>query len=109
MAGGLAWGDIRLVEFGHPDKTRPALILTRTRAIRVLTKVSVAPITRTIRDMPSELRLGEENGLKAPSVANLDSIFTVDKRRIGRYLGSLDPSRKQVLRDALLFAFGLDD
>ncbi|MSP62907.1 MAG: type II toxin-antitoxin system PemK/MazF family toxin [Myxococcales bacterium] len=105
----MAWGEVRLVEFGRPDKTRPALILTRSRVIGLLSQVTVAPITRTIRDIPSELRLGIESGLKVASVANLDSLFTVAKERVGRYLGTLAPSRRRELRDALLFAFQLDE
>jgi mRNA interferase MazF len=108
MARGIAWGDIRLVEFGSPDKTRPALVLTRSSAIPVLRSVTVAPITRTIRGIPTELRLGVEEGLKTTSALNLDSIQTVDKKRIGRYLGSLDIGRLEELREAVLFALGLE-
>jgi len=63
MAQGIAWGDIRLVEFDRPDKTRPALVLTRTSAISFLGAVTVAPITRTIRGIPTEVRLGTDHGL----------------------------------------------
>jgi mRNA interferase MazF len=109
MARGVAWGEIRLVEFDRPDKTRPALVLTRTSAIPVLAAVTVAPITRTIRGIPTEVRLGTEHGLKAASAANLDSVQTVRKERIGRYVGSVAPECRQEIRQALLFALELDD
>jgi mRNA interferase MazF len=109
MARGLAWGDLRLVELGAPDKRRPALVLTRTSAIPVLHAVTVAPVTRSVRGIPTELPLGQEAGLKEPSVANLDAIQTVSKKRVGRYLGSLAPGRSAELREALLFALGLDE
>ena len=109
MAEGLSWGDIRLVELAALDKRRPALVLTRTSHLRHLAQVIVAPITRTIRGIPTELPLGAESGLKRPSAAKLDQIQAVHRRRLGRFLGSLDATRKREVREALLFALELDD
>jgi mRNA interferase MazF len=109
MARELSWGEVRLVEFGRPDKARPALVLTRTSATRFLHGVTIAPITRTIHGIPTEIPIGVAEGLKEPSAANLDSVQTVSKDRIGRYLGSIDPARKRELREALLFALELDE
>ena len=111
MARGLtaAWGEIRLVTVGKPDKTRPALILTRGSAIGYLNAVTVAPITRTIRGAPTEIRVGPEEGLKQDSAVNLDALQTVPKKFIGRYLGSLGRHRRGDLRSALLFALDLDE
>ncbi len=108
MARGLAWGDVRMVEFGRPDKTRPVLVLTRTGAMDVLSAVTVAPITRTIRGIPTEVELGVEHGLKTKSVASLDSLQTVRKDRVGRWLGTVERGRKNEIREALLFALELD-
>ena len=108
VARELAWGDVRLVEFGSPDKTRPALVLTRTSAIPFLNAVTVAPITRTVRGIPTEIVLGLEEGLKTTSAANLDAVQTVSKQRIGRYLGAVAGQRRTELRTALLFALDLD-
>ena len=108
MARRVAWGDIRVIDFGRPAKTRPALVLTRTSAIPYLNALTVAPVTRTIRGISTELKLGVDHGLKQPSVATLDNIQTVSKHRVGRYLGSVDLTRKAELRRALLFAFELD-
>lgn len=108
MAQGLTWGDVRLIEFGRPDKTRPALILTRTNVIPHLNAVTVAPVTRTIRNIPTELRMGTEEGLKTASVANLDALQTVAKSRVGKLVGSLSPSRRREVREAVLFALELD-
>lgn len=109
MARGLSWGDIRLVEFGAPDKTRPAVVLTRDSAISFLNAVTVVPVTRTVRGIPTEVSLGVPQGLKEPCVATLDAVQTVSKHRIGRLVGSLDRSRREELRAALLFALGLDE
>jgi mRNA interferase MazF len=108
VARGLAWGDIRLVEFGRPDKARPALVLTRTSAMGFLHAITVAPITTTIRRAPTELELDERHGLKTPSVAKLDALQTVSKKRLGRYLGAVGPEHKRAIASALLFALELD-
>jgi mRNA interferase MazF len=109
MAERLSWGDVRLVELASPDKRRPALVLTRASHLRHLTQIVVAPITRTVRGIATEVPLGDESGLKSPSAAKLDQVLAVHRKRIGRFVGSLDPARKREVRDALLFALGLDD
>jgi mRNA interferase MazF len=109
MARDVAWGDVRMVEMGRPDKTRPALVLTRNSALPYLSAVTVAPITRSLRGVPTEIVLGEENGLKITSAANFDNIVTVSKDRLGRYVGSVPASRRREIRNAILFALALDD
>lgn len=101
VARRVKWGDIRL---------RPALalVLTRSSIIPHLSTISVAPVTRSIRGIPPEIPLGIGEGLKDPSVANLDSIQTVSRTRLGRYLGPIAASRKDEVRRALLFAFELE-
>lgn len=108
MARGLSWGDIRLVEFGRPDKARPVLVLTRTRAAAVLSAVMVAPITSTIRGNRAEVAVGVAEGLKGPSVAKLDAIQTIEQKRLGRFLGSINPARAPEVRSAVLFAMQLE-
>jgi mRNA interferase MazF len=108
VARGLAWGDIRLVDLGRPDKRRPALVLTRTSAAPYLNTVTVAPITRTIRGVPTEVSLGVDEGMKEHCVANFHSLQTVSTKRLGRHVGSLGVSRKPEVRRALLFALELE-
>ena len=57
---GIARGEVRLYQFAAPDKKRPALVLTRNSAIAYLSTVTVAPVTSTIRGVPSEVVLNEE-------------------------------------------------
>jgi mRNA interferase MazF len=97
-----------MIELGPPDKTRPGLVLNRTGALSFLSGVTVAPITRTIRGVPTELRLGTDHGLKEPSVAKLDALQTVARDRVGRFVGSVGPELKPRIREALLFALELD-
>ncbi len=60
MAGRIARGEVRLYQFAAPDKKRPALVLTRNSAIAYLSTVTVAPVTSTIRGVPSEVVLNED-------------------------------------------------
>lgn len=72
-------GDIYWADLGPPAGRRPVLVLTRDAAIPVLSGVVVAPITRTVRGIRSELPLGSEDGLPAECAATCDNLFTVPK------------------------------
>ena len=101
-------GDICWVLFEPPDKRRPAVILTRSSAIGYLAAVTVAPITTTIRRLPTEVSLGPDDGLPAECVVNLDGVHTVRKSTIGDRIASLDDGKVAQVDAALLFALGLD-
>jgi len=77
MAGRVARGDIRLYRFAPPDKQRPVVVLTRDSAIAYLSTVTVAPITSTIRGVPSEVALDESDGMKTRCAANLHNVVTI--------------------------------
>lgn len=74
MAGRIARGDIRLYKFAPPDKKRPVVVLTRESALAYLSTVTAAPITSTIRGVPSEVVLDEADGMKTPCAANLHNV-----------------------------------
>ena len=77
-------GEVRWYTFKSPDKRRPVVILTRDSVISFLTGITVAPITSTVRDIPSEVYLTpDEDGVHSPSAVNLDNIQTVDKTKTG--------------------------
>ena len=84
MAGRLERGEVRLYRFPSPDKERPVLVLTRGSALGYLARVTVAPITSTIRGVPSEVALGTEDGMKQPCAVNLHNVVTVAKDGLGR-------------------------
>ena len=109
MAGEIARGDVRLCEFPHPDKRRPAVVLTRDKAIEYLTKVTVAPITSAIRGVPSEVLLTEEDGMKAPCCVNLHNTTTISKQLLGRRIAQLRSGRMNEICAALRFSLGCDD
>jgi mRNA interferase MazF len=108
MAGGLARGDVRLYQFAPPDKRRPVVVLTRDSAIHYLTAVTVAPITSTIRGVPSEVLLDEEDGMKGRCAVNLHHAVTVAHERLGKRVARLGPRRMNEVCSALRFCLGCD-
>ena len=108
MAGGIARGDVRLYQFAPPDKNRPVVVLTRDSAIAYLSSVTVAPITSTIRGVPSEVVLSEEDGMKAPCAVNLHNAVTVSQQHLGRRVARLGPVRITEICTALSFTLGCD-
>lgn len=108
MAGGLARGDVRLYQFAPPDKRRLVVVLTRDTAIRYLSTVTVAPITSTIRGVPSEVLLDEEDGMKSRCAINLHNAVTVSQQRLGRRVARLGLRRMSEVCSALRFSLGCD-
>ena len=106
MAGRIARGEVRLYNFAPPDKKRPVVVLTRSSAIDYLSTVTVAPITSTIRGVPSEVALDEQDGMKSPCAINLHNAVTVSKDRLGKRVAQLSPSRMNELCGALRFSLG---
>ena len=112
MARGLAdqarRGQIWWYEFKAPDKERPVLVLSRQEALSKLRTAIVAPITSTIRELPSEVIVGIDEGLRHDSAINLDHVQTVEQRFLRRFAGTLsDEKMRQVCR-ALAAATGCD-
>lgn len=108
MAGRIVRGDVRLYQFARPDKKRPVVVLTRNSAIAYLSSVTVAPITSTIRGVPSEVALNEEDGMKAPCAVNLHNAVTISQDRLGRRVAQLSSSRMREICAALQFSLGCD-
>lgn len=88
------------------DKRRPVLVLTRERFIERLHSVLVAPVTSTVRDIPTELALDESDGLATRCAANFDNVFSLRRERLGTRISRLAPAREQELCRAYRFAAG---
>lgn len=99
-------GEIRWYRFSRPDKKRPVVILTRDSVLEYLGEVTIAPITSTIRDIPSEVALGLADGLPRECAVNLDYVQTVSRGRLGGLIATLPSQRMIEVRNALLFALG---
>lgn len=106
MAAALSRGDVRLCRFPAPDKQRPVLVLTRASSIRHLSTVTVAPITSTVRDVPSEVILDVDDGMKGRCAVNLHNAVTIAQTRLGRRVGSLSLARLEEVCAAIRFALG---
>jgi len=91
-----------------PGGRRPVVIVTRERAIPLLANVTVAAVTGTVRDLPTEVPLGPEHGLQRDCVVNCDNLFTIPKRALGSRRGELDAEALDRLRDALRIALDVD-
>jgi mRNA interferase MazF len=92
----------------HLDKTRPALVLTREMARGAMTKVTVAPITTTVKGLSSELRVGPHNGLDHHCAVALDNVITVPKSLLGRTIGYLTAEQEAQLARAVVVAYDLE-
>ncbi len=96
--------EIRWANMPAPIGRRPVLLLTRTSAIDYLNKMIVAEVTSTVRDIPQEVQVGENEGLMHPSVVNFDNVHVVAKKLLEERIGALDPSREQEVKRALGYA-----
>jgi mRNA interferase MazF len=100
-------GEVRWYKFKSPDKKRPVVILTRNSMLEYLGEVTIAPVTSTIRDIPSEVLLSQRDGMNHDCVINCDHIQTVSKSRIGPLITTLSIEKLSAIRNAVCFALNL--
>jgi len=98
---------MRPIHIAQLDKPRPVLVLTRDVVRPHLTRVTVAPITTTIRGLSTEVPVGADNGLDHDSVVSCDNVLTVPVSALGRHVGSLLPAQEPKLAEAIRAAFDL--
>ena len=100
-------GEIRWYKFKSPDKRLPVVIVTRDSILEYLGEVTIAPITSTIRDIPSEVLLTQEDGMRKNCAINCDHIQTVSKSKIGSSITTLTQDKLKKLSRAIWFALNL--
>jgi mRNA interferase MazF len=100
-------GDVYWVEFPEPAGRRPAVLVSRDEAYSVRTRLIVVPLTRTVRGIPTEVRVGPSDGLSKAGVANADEVVTVPKALLGKRITTLTEERLTEVDEALRFALGL--
>lgn len=103
---GLERGDVRIYRFDPPDKRRPVVVLTRSQSIQLLGTVTVAAITSTIRGVPSEVILDENDGMKTPCAVNLHNLTTVRQDRLGARVAVLSTMKMSQICAALKYSVG---
>lgn len=100
-------GEVWWVEMPPPAGRRPAVLLSRDSAYRVRAALTVAPVTRTIRNIPVEVLLDRSDGMPARCVVNLDDITTLPKTLIKERITSLSPEKIHQIEEAIRFALDL--
>ncbi len=100
-------GEVWWVDMPLPAGRRPAVLLSRNSAYRVRAAVTVAPITRMVRNIPVEVLLGQRDGMPTRCVVNLDDITTIPKLLIKQRITTLSAVRIQEIDDAIRFALEL--
>lgn len=108
MARVVSRGEVWTYRFKEPDKRRPVVVLSRDEAIDALDTILVAPVTSTIRDVPSQVVIGASEGLDHESAVSLDHVQCVDRVKLIRRLGRLQPARMREVCAALAIATGCD-
>lgn len=86
------------------DKIRPVIVLTRDPLGRLLQSVIVAPVTSTVRGLSTEVPLGSDDGIRHPSVANLDKVQLLARDRFRRRIGRAQPATMRAVCAALSIA-----
>lgn len=95
-------GDIWWAE--ADDKRRPVLVVTRSEAIEVLTGIVIAPVTRTVRAIPTEIGLGPEEGLPSDCVASFDNLQRIGRTALVERIGDLGLRRPEICEALRAFA-----
>jgi mRNA interferase MazF len=100
-------GEIRWYKFVSPDKKRPVLILTRDSVLEYLGEATIAPVTTTVRDIPSEVFLSKADGMPQDCAVNCDHLQTVPKGKIGSLIASLPSTKMLEVGRAIRFALDI--
>ncbi len=100
-------GEIWWVELPSPVGRRPALLLSRDSAYKVRTSVTVAMVTRTVRNIPVEVLIGPEEGMPVECAVNLDNILTIPKSRLRQRITVLPLTKMTAVARAIIFALDL--
>lgn len=100
---------MRPIHLARLDKTRPVVVLTREVARPYLRRITVAPVTSTVRGMAVEVPVGASSGLNHESVVNCDDIQTIPVADLGRHIGFLPEASEALLTEAISAAFDLED
>lgn len=100
-------GEVWWAHLPEPAGRRPVVLLSRDSAYRVRSAVTVAPVTRTIRSIPVEVLLDQEDGLPSRCVVNLDDLTTIPKSLIKERISVLSAERVQQIDEAIRFALDL--
>jgi mRNA interferase MazF len=100
-------GEVWWADLAPPVGRRPVVLLSRNEAYHIRELVTVAPVTTRPRDIPTEVSLGPREGLRRSGVVNLDSIMTIQKRRLTQRITVLSQGKVEAVNQAIKFALAL--
>jgi len=100
-------GDIYWAQFSEPVGKRPVILVSRDEAYAIKTRVTVVAVTRTVRGIPTEVRVGPSEGLPKVGVANADELVTIPRTTLRDRIATLSRSKLDEIDAALQFALGL--
>lgn len=101
-------GEVWWADIPEPSGRRPVILLSRDAVYYTKTSFTVGAVTRTIRNIPSEVRLGPEDGLPTECIVNLDELMTIPKAQLIRKISALSEDKIQAVNKAIKFALHLD-
>lgn len=101
-------GEIWWAELPPPVGRRPMLILTRNESCLVRSSITVALVTTTIRNIPTEVPLAVEDGMPKPCVVNVDTIYTIHKDTLKAKQTAINGAKWQAVTHAIKFAFAMN-
>lgn len=101
-------GDIYWVKFPQPIGRRPVVLVSRSEAYSLRTRLTVVPLTHTIRGLATEVRFGPSDGVPQACVANADELVTISRELLEERIATASHQRMSSLDDALRFALMLE-
>lgn len=101
-------GEVYWAKFPAPAGTRPVVLVSRDEAYAIKSRVTVVPVTRTVRGIPTEVRVGPSDGLPKVGVANADEVVTIPQTLLAERITALSAAKLQALEAALRFALALE-
>jgi len=102
-------GDVWLIDLGGRVGTRPVVILTRQNVLKFLNKVTVAEITTKGKGYPTEIFINQKANLPKPSFVQVENLHTVTKKKLEKFLGTLDQDTMLEVSQKVVLALELEN
>ena len=100
-------GEVWWADLPRPAGRRPVVLVSRDEACAVLSGITVAEVTSTVRGIRSEVPVGRQEGLRGRSVVNTDNLHTLPKRLLTERIGRLGPAKLEALASAICYSLAI--
>ncbi len=102
-------GDVFWARFPGPVGRRPVVLVSRDEAYAIKTRITVVVVTRTVRGIPTEVRLGPAQGLPKVCVVNADELVTIPCSVLEEHIATLGRAKLDEINAALCFSLAVGD